>query len=173
MTTPRRGGTATGLPDGTVLITGGRDNNDNSIITAELYDPNFDTFFATSGNMNVSRADHSATLLNDGTVLIAGGETDSNNGNSFVLLNSAEIYDPSTGKFTLVGNSMTDFRDDSPAVLIKTTGTSLDNKVLLVGGFSDVDCETTAEVYDPVQKTFTATSTMNFGHAEALAAQIP
>ena len=55
--------------------------------------------FVRTSNMTAARADHWARLLSDGTVVIVGGK-------SCVLCktdpaeNSAELYDPSTGKFT-------------------------------------------------------------------------
>jgi hypothetical protein len=42
--------------------------------------------------LNVARHSHTATLLLDGKVLLAGG------GVTSVLTNSAELYDPATGK---------------------------------------------------------------------------
>src|SRR5437764_8653897 len=53
--------------------------------------------------MNVAREDHTATLLASGKVLVAGG----NDGNqpSVTALASAELYDPSTGKWSFTGSS--------------------------------------------------------------------
>ena len=53
---------------------------------------------ALTGNTVVERFAHTATLLNNGKVLVAGGM--SRNG---VWLDSAEIYDPVRGRFTLAG----------------------------------------------------------------------
>lgn len=63
--------TATLLQNGMVLIAGGRSGN-NTLSSAELYDPTTGTFTLT-GSLLTARCDHSATLLQNGTVLIAGG----------------------------------------------------------------------------------------------------
>jgi len=55
--------TATLLPDGRVLIVGGK--------SAELFDPATHTFTATA-NVPVKRKSHAAILLNDGTVVSEG-----------------------------------------------------------------------------------------------------
>jgi hypothetical protein len=79
-----RDGTATLLPDGTVLTAGWSPQDvDHS---ADIYDPAKGVFAAT-GKLNTPRAGHTATLLTDGTVLLCGG-TDG------TLLSSAEIYHP-------------------------------------------------------------------------------
>jgi len=72
--------TATLLPNGTVLIAGG--GNENS--TAEVYDPASGSFSVTNG-MEVGRSGHTATLLPNGSVLVAGG-------GMFAGLASAELY---------------------------------------------------------------------------------
>ena len=74
LNTPRYSHTATLLPDGKVLVSGGG----NSLDSAELYDPATGKWTAT-GTLNVPRASHTATLLEDGKVLIvAGSENDPN-----------------------------------------------------------------------------------------------
>jgi hypothetical protein len=81
--------------------------------------------------MSARRADHTATLLLDGTVLIAGrGWFGSGNGESFYsTVNSAELYDPVTGRFSNTGNMATD-RDwgGHTATLLN------DGRVLIAGG---------------------------------------
>jgi len=74
------------------------------------------------------------TLLPDGRVLIAGG-FDYVAGSG---LDSAELYDPATGKFTSTG-SMSSARSAHAATLLK------DGRVLIVGGTADA----TAELYQP------------------------
>jgi Bacterial Ig-like domain (group 2) len=70
--------TATLLPNGTVLVAGGKNS------TAEVYDPAAGSF-STTGAMETGRMGHSATLLLNGKVLVAGG-------GSFVPLATAELY---------------------------------------------------------------------------------
>jgi hypothetical protein len=99
--------TATLLPDGTVLITGGQAPAGGShfavLATAELYDPQTQTFTLLSGNgscpgspgcMTTARMNHTATLQLDGTVLIAFGSDGVN------PLGSTETYNPQTRTFS-------------------------------------------------------------------------
>ena len=72
--------TATLLPNGTVLIAGG--GNEDS--TAEIYDPTAGSFSIAVGMM-IGRSGQTATLLPNGSVLVAGGGI-------FTGLASAELY---------------------------------------------------------------------------------
>lgn len=99
---PRQGHTATLLQDGRVLITGGGFDTKISN-TAEIYDPTTNKFTKT-GDMTTPRYSHSAVLLQDGKVLITGGRMHKNPNRPSIVLKSAEIYDPKTGKFTKINN---------------------------------------------------------------------
>jgi hypothetical protein len=106
-------------------------------------------YFAT-GPMGAARQDHTATLLNDGTVLVAGGIS-----TSAVVLDTAEIYDPSTGNFTPTAGPMTEARQNHTATRLN------DGRVLITGGRSGSTFRNSAEIYDPATKTFTPTKDVN------------
>jgi hypothetical protein len=111
--------------------------------------------FSTTGSMNVPRMDHTATLLANGEVLVTGGTN-----NSTGYLSSAELYNPSTAKWTLTGN-MTAPRNGHDAVLLHN------GQVLVAGGLnaSLSQCGTlaSAELYNPSTGTWTATGSMTTG----------
>jgi len=129
--------TATMLKDGRVLITGGR--GDNVTASAELYDP-ATKLFSVTGSMLTARYKHSAGLLPDGRVLIAGG-SDNRDWNG--AMNSAEIYDPHTGKFT-AASPLHDSRFKLP-----DEAAQLASGELLIAGGSK-----TVELYDPASGKF-------------------
>jgi hypothetical protein len=81
--------TATLLPNGKVLVAGGKDFNATVLMSAELYDPASGTWSGT-GSLATGRYQHSATLLLNGKVLVAGGQ---NSG----AIASAELYDVGLG----------------------------------------------------------------------------
>jgi hypothetical protein len=136
----RWGHTATLLQNGQVLIVGGESQN-STLQTAEIYDPVTKTFSGT-GSLNVPRLFHVATLLPDGTVLVVGGEHDLGDIGSVNSL-GAEIYDPSTGSFTLIAPDVT-FAVSSATLLSS-------GKVLLMEIPQN-------QIYDPASQTFTNNS---------------
>jgi N-acetylneuraminic acid mutarotase len=69
----RSSATATVLPSGNVLVTGGWDGA-SARTDAEVYDPSNNSWTVVSGMSN-GRFNHTATLLNTGDVLICGGQT--------------------------------------------------------------------------------------------------
>jgi hypothetical protein len=133
--------TATVLMDGRVLLTGGRAGDDSIYSSAELYDPKTGKFTRT-GSMTTNRQEHTATQLPNGLVLITGGL--SGPATTANATNSAELYDPKTGKFTSAG-TMNASRMDQTANLLS------DGSVLIAGGtyIGDAGWEpvTTAELY--------------------------
>ncbi len=112
MTDARVGHSATLLGNGNVLIAGGFDVK-GLVATAELYNPATGKFSAT-GAMTDARAGHAAGLLLDGTVMVVGGygagtplsqllNAPMVNG---LTLSSAEIYNPTSGTFTVANGSL-------------------------------------------------------------------
>ncbi|MDQ3666444.1 MAG: hypothetical protein M3410_07625 [Acidobacteriota bacterium] len=146
MTTQRAAHTATLLPNSNVLVAGGFAGNENSLASAEVFDP-ATSEFVSAGNMNATRAGHTATLLPYGKVLIAGGYNGS-------YLSSAELYDPATRTFTPTARMVT-ARSGHVATLLNN------GKVLLAGGTGVAWMFlAAAELYDPATNTFTATGAM-------------
>lgn len=92
--------TATLLPDGRVLILGGRGyapGQTGPVTLAEIYNPATETF-TPAGNLSIGREDHAATLLHDGRVLVAGGYEAGSVGSP-----KEEVFDPTTNTFSAVG----------------------------------------------------------------------
>jgi len=135
--------TATRLTTGQVLIAGGMSPS-GVVNNAQLYTPASQTFTAANP-MNVARWLHTATLLNDGTVLIAGGSDLANE----ETLDSAEIYSPTAGTFTLLSNTLNTARVGHTATLLSN------GQVLIVGGYDpETGLIADAELYDPPTQTF-------------------
>jgi hypothetical protein len=166
---PRNGCTATLLPNGKILLTGGMNKGQVSD-SAELFDSTTG-LFQPAGNMTSPRAGHTATMLSDGTVLIVGGSYSGaffTNGevqfagvpNSAAVF-PAEIYDPAAGTFTATG-SLLAARAGQTATLLRS------GHVLIAGGDA---YGSTAELYDPATGAFSATgpmTTLRAGHTATL-----
>jgi hypothetical protein len=111
--------------------------------------------WAFTGSMNVPRQAFAATLLNNGKVLMTSG------GSTIVpypgddFTPSAELYDPSTGFFTLTRSL--NFQRAAPRAALLNNG-----KVLIVSGDEVSNnsnlCPGSAELYDPQTDAFTLTT---------------
>jgi parallel beta-helix repeat protein len=168
MGTARMLHTATLLPNGKILITGGITGTSiasNATASAELFDPTTNTSTALASTMTSARNQHTATLLNNGLVLIAGGSTNGNGDG----ISSAELFDPSNNTFTALGATMTTPRGGHTATLLD------DGTVLIAGGFfNSATNSTTAEIYFPTSKTFTALApTLTVGRSNHTATRLP
>jgi hypothetical protein len=151
--TARNTHTATRLSDGRVLIAGGSGRDLVRLASAELYD-SLTGLFTPTGDMSTPRISHTATLLRDGRVLVTGGSPLTRNQD---VLRSAELYDPTMGTFTAVGEMVVG-RHKHAAVALS------DGTVLIVGGSDARDGggkHTSAELFDLVSGAFTATGSMN------------
>ena len=131
LTTGRQSHTATLLPNGQVLVVGGRGTGGSSLASAELYDPAANSGagdWFPAGSLNTGRYLHTATLLPNGQVLAVGGGT--NDGSTAIA--SAELYDPAAnggaGIWTPTFRPLTTGRYLHTATLLPN------GQVLVVGG---------------------------------------
>ncbi|CAF1651245.1 unnamed protein product [Adineta ricciae] len=100
-----------------------------------------------TGTMSVARYRHTASILSNGKVLVTGGY----NG---VSLNSAELYDLSTGNWTTTGTM-------SVARHAHTASILSNGKVLVTGGWTGTVSLNSAELYDPSSGNWTTTGNMS------------
>src|SRR5437667_4964280 len=151
---------ATRLPNGKVLVEGGASNTVGALASAELYDASTGTWTLT-GSMNQGRQAHSAVLLRDGTVLVTGGNIDRTPCTDVCVTTIAgsEIYNPSTGTWTTVGEMTI------PRSFFTTTALS-NGRVLATGGrihtgpgYYDYKAIAFADLYDPATGKWRATGT--------------
>jgi hypothetical protein len=155
------------LATGEVLVVGGCTNPECfAVSSAELYDPESGDFAVSDIQMSTSRFRPTATLLPTGKVLVAGGRSEDADFNVEVL-DSAELYDPETGRFAAAGSPMTAKR------YIHTATRLNDGRVLIAGGADgEGGVHASAEIYDPDTDTFTPTagpmSSPRFAHRAVL-----
>jgi hypothetical protein len=144
--------TATLLPNGKVLIIGGLINATTRTARSELYDPSTGQFTASTstsnGDLSNARSNHTATLLPNGKVLVVGGLI-----NATTSTAHSELYDPSTGQFTvstgITNGDLTNTRSNHTATLLAT------GKILVIGGYNGIQ----SEVYDLATNKFTPSTT--------------
>jgi hypothetical protein len=147
--------TATLLPSGKVLVTGGW-NGSSDVISPELYDPSSNNWSVAIAP-TTARTFHTATLLPSGKVLVAGGWA--TNG---AALYSAELYDPASNAWSAAG-TMATARGGHTATLLPS------GKVLVVDGI--LLSAPSAELYDPGSNTWSAAgtpATKRYGHTATL-----
>jgi len=170
MNSPRYHHTATLLPDGRVLVTGGAIADQYTFTNgAEIYDPAAGMWTSTPP-MHMRRKDHTATLLNDGTVLVVGGGN-----NPLIGDNEPEIYDPSTGLWS-TNHTMTCSRQQHTATLLPN------GQVLVAGGwgnypsnanYSYIGVQAIAELYDPISGKWANAGFMNTSRYHHTATLLP
>src|SRR6185369_7779689 len=139
------------------------ENATAALASAELYDPATGVWSMT-GSMNVARSGGTSTAvqLNDGRVLVTGGRADVT-GDLFgatiasvasaQALNSAEIYDPASGTWSLTAPMGTARWGHIVSLLP-------DGRVLVAGGVDRGVTTKSAELYDPATNTWTPTGDM-------------
>jgi len=152
MTVARQAATATRLAEGRVLVVGGQrfgsvDVGDVYFETAELFDPEAETFSVVAAKMAKKRSQHAALAIAGGKVLVAGGV------GAAQSASTAEIFDPKSATWT-----------STPALAHEHWGATLtvllDGRVLLAGGSTSAS-PGASEVFDPVLGTWTEVAPMS------------
>jgi hypothetical protein len=148
------------LLDGRALVLGGssdRTGSAQSVDAVGIYDPERREITAT-GSMNVAREGATAVTLADGRVLVLGGNQV--HGDTGRTVTEAEIFDPVTGKFTLVDPLLTG-RDPCHCgvkfqVLVQMHATLMgDGRVFIAGGSqAGVTGTSFADIFDPASGSF-------------------
>ena len=136
--------TATLLPDGRVLVAGGRGPYGVGLSSAEIYDPATNRW-RTTGALQAMHSVHTALLLEDGSVLVAGGD---HVGCCADSIGTVERYDPASGTWHVAGTA---------ANWLDPTAIRLgDGRVLVMDGRGGLD------LYDP--RTESSRHLANAGH---------
>jgi hypothetical protein len=112
--------------------------------------PIFVEGFCATGPTAPPRTYASLTKLIDGRVLLAGGQTVGG-----VPLDTARVYDPSTGAFTPTAGNMLVPRFGHQAVLLPS------GKVLIVGGSTATGPTASTELFEPSTGTFSVSGSMS------------
>ena len=145
----RRDHSATLLKSGKVLVAGGLDAD-----SAEIFDP-VSKAWSPVASMHGNRAQHTATLLLDGRVLVVGGSSRTDPLAAPLWLRTAEIYDPTTGRWAPAA--------PMPESLVLQTATLLKDGRALVAGRIAGNGANRAEVYDPATNSWRRTSNVPTG----------
>jgi hypothetical protein len=119
------------------------------LATPIAIDPAWTAVASPSG---LTRVSASLTKLASGKVLLAGGEIMTTG----TALSTGEVYDPVSNTWTATANTLSHPRSEHTAT--RFGGAS--RKVILVGGFSVDNTDTTAELYDEATNSFTGPVTL-------------
>jgi hypothetical protein len=144
----RHSHTATLLPGGKVLVTGGQ--GPAPLASAEVYDPRTGQW-TDIRPMTRAHFLHTATLLPSGKVLVVGGQEA-----SMTLPTRAEMYDPVTDRWT----------ENAPLGQARYSHTATllpGGRVLIAGGKNSSGTPLAhAEVYDPITDLWRATGPLSW-----------
>src|SRR5271157_504588 len=162
----RYGHIAIQLPGGKILVAGGQDSSAAGLSSAEIFDPATGSW-TPAGSMTFPRFGHAAVLLPNGKVLVVGGTPNNPVCTGPPVGNSAEIFDPATGSWTLTA-TMNVARNSPAAVLLA------DGRVLVAGGGNRCGgVFNSAEIFDPTTGIWTVTAGMNVARQEPAGLTLP
>ena len=158
---------ALSLPDGSVLVVGGLTDSQGgpkSFRSTYRLKPGA-LEWVRSGDLNSARSGPAGSVLKDGRILVAGGwYSDMPDAPPVLVIASAELFDPATGRWSRTGSL-------ARARLGASAATLSDGRVLIAGGWGDIprDVEgpygfsdelASAEIFDPATGTFSETGSL-------------
>lgn len=168
--TPRDGHSASLLPDGRVLVVGGRfkipgSGRHLSLVEVEVFDPKENRFGKAPNSLAEPRARHAALTLKSG-ILVAGG-ADQCCRDAYAALDSAELLDFETLTWKRIGN----LRACREAPLLFDTDAGAP---VLIGGFTgDGGIVSSTERFDAVGEAWVDGPTMGVPRYCAQAVRVP
>lgn len=122
-----------------------------------------DTVHDTIGLCVKARQGHTVTPIAGGKVLVAAGDEPDSAG-VLTPLNSLELYDPQTQRFSLLPAVLSHPRSTQTATLLQ------DGRVLLLGGYdASKTVVATAEIYDPATGTVSPAAAMSTARTQHIA----
>lgn len=148
------------LPDGSILITGGRGNVELVHKQSIRYIPSSGAF-VPDASLSTARTAHVAFAIPGSKLVVAGGYNPFSGGSAFdPVFTSSEIYDPQTKTFS-PGPDMNFPRRHHLATTLK------DGRVLITGGIqlagSGFGASPNTEIFDPATSRFVSAERMNDG----------
>ncbi|WP_353619961.1 kelch repeat-containing protein [Comamonas sp. JC664] len=151
------------MADGRVLVAGGVIAASPSLQytpTAEVYDPNTGTWSATSNIAPTGRGDLTLNLLHSGVPLAVGGRTVGVLQPGVFSTDASTLYSPVPGTWASAGNLTTGRYAHQSVLLSSGQVLTAGGETNPSGGMPALDRLASAEVYDPVTSTWTATASM-------------
>lgn len=142
------------LPDGRVLLAGGRTFLNRGISDVEFYNP-IENKIEVAPSMIDSRYEHHALNLPSGKIMVFGGYTKEFNGTTHT-----EFFNPNTKSWS-VAPSTNETRTDSSAVQLR------DGRLMVIGGFEARKAKFSAEIYDESTNLWTLTAPMHGARTKA------
>lgn len=135
MSSARADHAAVRLPDGRVLVIGGQTSDGQPTWTAEVFDPENNTW-TQIGDMAMARRGHTATLIGTGRVLVAGGQSVGG------VTDTLELFDAATNRFERVAVTLSAPRKNHAAALLP------DRRVVFIGGENDNSVLSSIDLFD-------------------------
>ena len=123
-------------------------NGDLLIYNNEIYDAENNSFTKVAP-MNKQRRYHCCATLENDLIFICGGRESFGRAGDAEALDTCELYDYTTNKWSTILNTMCKKRYGCRCVALAN------GNILIIGGYDGTYTTKTCEIYDPITKSFT------------------